>query len=251
MSSSGTRRVAGIRRAPRMPLPVELKKPERQLTQREKVQVKRMIGENIELKFVNAFLTSAASTTTPIITGCTDVAQGDGDSDRTGDRTKLVGTLELRARMQANVDTGDVGQTIAYIRMILFQFHPTSDSQNVSPPRPTAANILLNGPSGAPDILSFYNHDRRQDYAILYDEVHKLTGIAVGGAGAVSSNSGMCQYISRKIPLAKKVRAQMQYQAASQVVATNHIYMMTMSNLASDLQNPTLIWSVKTFFRDG
>lgn len=248
MTTISTRRVAFARRAPRA-LAVEVKKPERVLSQREKLQVKRMIGENIELKYVNSYLTSAASTSTPIITGCTDVAQGDGDSDRNGDRLKLVGTLELRARMQSDIATGDVTQSVSYIRMILFQWHPTSESGGAT--EPTAANVLLNGPSGAPDILSFYNHDQRQNFAILYDEVHKLTGIAYGAASAISGNSGICQYVSRKVPLAKKVRAQMQYQAASTVTATNHIYMMTMSNLAADAQNPTLIWNVKIFYRDA
>lgn len=238
-----------VRRRAARPVAVEMKKPERALSEREKQQVKRLIGENIELKFVNSFLTSAASTSTPIITGCTDIAQGDTDSNRNGDRVKLAGTLELRASMQVDVATGDVTQTLPFIRFILFQWHPTSESGGAT--EPTAANVLLNGPTGAPDVWAFYNHDQRQNYSIIYDEVHRLNGIAIGGAGGLSGNSAMSQYISRKVPLTRAVRLQMQYQAASTVNATNHIYMMTMSNLAADAQNPTIVWNVKIFFRDA
>lgn len=249
MSRFGARGV--VVRARRTPLPVEVKKPERMLTDREKQQVKRMIGDNLELKYVNSYLTEAASTSGGVITGCTDVPQGDGDSDRSGDRIKICGTMEIRGSVRADVATGAVSQTVAYIRTILFQWHPTSDSTFGAASKPTLASILLNGPSGAPDVYSFYAHDSRQNYSILYDETFKPQGIAYGATPTISGNTDNSHYFSRKVPLAKKVRAQLQYSAASSVIATNHIYMMTLSNLASQAQNPRIVWSVKIFYRDG
>lgn len=230
-------------------LSVEVKKPERSLTEREKLQVKRMIGMNEELKYVVPYLTYAASTSTPIVTGLTDIVQGLGDSQRAGDRVKLCGTLELRGSCRADIGTGDTTQSEIYIRTCLFQWHPTSNNGGAT--EPTAGNVFLNGPSGAPDVYSFYNHDQRQNFVILYDEVHTLTGISAGAVLTTTANSGMIQYFHRKIPLAKKIRAQMQFQAASSTDATNHIYMVSMSNLAADAQNPQLLWSCKFFFRDA
>lgn len=242
------RGIKGVKSRAR-PTAVVVKKPQRVLTDREKQQVRRMIDSEVELKFINAYLGSAAVTSTPIITGMTDIAQGDTDSSREGDRVKLVGGINLRGSVFADVATGDVTQTHAIVRLIIFQWHPTSASGGAT--EPTAANVLLDGPSGSPDVYSHYSHDQRQNFSVVYDEVFEPIGVTAGGAGAVNMHSGVQKYFTRRILLAKKIRHQMQFQAASTVNATNHLYFMSMSNLAADAQNPTLIWSTQVFYRDG
>lgn len=207
-----------------------------------------MIASEIELKYINSQLPVAASTSTAIITGLTDIVQGDGDSQRDGDRCKLVGTLELRGAVYADVNPGDVTQTRAFVRLIIFQWHPTSQSGGAT--EPGSADILLTGPTGGVDVWSLYVHDQRQNYSILYDEVFEPVGIAVGAAG-LGVHPGIQKYFHRKVPLGKRIRHQMQFQAASATNATNHLYMLSLSNLAADAQNPNLVWNIKVFFRDG
>lgn len=218
----------------------------KKLNKKQRKQVNRIVDSKSELKFILPFLSSAASTSTPIITGLTDNAQGLGDSEHVGDEVRLCGTLEFKYRL--NVDLGnDLTQQVIFIRVLMFQWHPVSASGGAT--EPTAANILLNGISGAPDTFSMYNHDTRQQYKIMYDRVHKLIG--PGTATTNAYNPDVANQYTRRINLKKKkVHQILRYQAASSTNASNHIYVMTMSSVAADAQNPTLQWMAKVFYRD-
>lgn len=213
----------------------------RTLSKRERVEVNRMIDRKEELKFLAAALTGAASTSTPVITGIIDNAQGITDSEHVGDGIDLNGHIELRVLMQTD-NTGDVTQANAFIRVIMFQWHPTAQSGGATEPGP--GDVLL---SSTPSMLTFYNHDQRQNYTIIYDEVFALSGL-VTAAGTVADSSHIVAVRSFSTA---RLRKHIQYVAASSTTMSNGLYLMTFSNLAADAQNPSIAWGSKVFYRDS
>jgi len=83
-------------------------------------QVKRIVAVREELKFLNAALASALQSTTPIITGIIDNAQGLSDSEHVGDGIMLAGSIQFRATFTADI-TGDGTQSLPFFRVIMFQ----------------------------------------------------------------------------------------------------------------------------------
>lgn len=223
-----------------------------------KNQVRQMLESKldniVELHYVFPSLASTAQTATPIVTGLTDITVDDLDTGRTGDKIALVtskksgtpfsGSLQLRMFLQ--VDLGnDVTQQIAYIRVIIFQWHPQTTSGGATEPTST----LLLG-TAAPTMNSFHWHDTRQMYTVVYDEVFGLIGPGGSIVGALPYNTSVSRHVSAVIPLSS-CQQWLQYSAASATIATNHLYLMSFSNLAADAQNPTLEWAAKLFFTDA
>lgn len=134
----------------------------RKLSKRQAADVKRIIAVGRELKM--GFGTSAVLfNTSNVLTaaGTTfDIAQGVGDSQRVGDKLTWCGSIDLKLEMRNSLAPNVAANNI---RFMIFQWHPNST--------PTVAQILLNGPTGAPDTLSNYNHDNRQQYKIIFDKV--------------------------------------------------------------------------------
>jgi len=215
------------------------------LNKRQTKQVKSIMSRRQELKYTVAGLNLQAMNSTPLIYGITDIAQGDTDTNRNGDRIMLVGKIEVRYK--AAVDPGNtLAQQRVHFRVIIFQWHPVTISGGANEPAPT--DVLLVGASGAIDTTSPYNHDQRQMYKILYDKTDLMIG--PGTVIGLSYNPSMNIFRQRRIST-KRCSKQMQYVAGSSVNASNHIYFMWFADVGASAQNPTISWETKVFFRDS
>lgn len=215
------------------------------LSKKERKAVKKLIRKEQEVKFHIPFENAANMDSTPIIIGCTDISAGTTDNTRIGDKLRLTEKMFFKYTM--NVDVGnDAAQQVILCRLVLFQWHPTTQSGGAT--EPAASDVFINGPSGAVDSQSFYNHDKKQDYTILYDKC-----ITMVGPGTSTSNAYNPSMIKNgfKIVSLKKARKNLQFVATSGVTATNHIYLMYLANVANDLQNPLLTWSAQIFYTDS
>jgi hypothetical protein len=211
----------------------------------QKKQVKKIVQRRQELKYTIPFELGRAMTSTMAILGMTDNTQGITDQTHIGDRLTLTSSFDLRYSLHVDVGN-DAAQQIILARIVCFQWHPVSQSGGAT--EPAATDVFTVGPSTAVDTLSFYNHDKRQDYTILYDRVHRLVG--PGTATSNAYNESMIQYITKKVSL-KRARKNVGYIAASSTTATNHLYIAFIANVATDAQNPLISWNAKVFYRDA
>lgn len=212
----------------------------RALTKRQRADVQNIIHRNQELKYVYFTAAATAVNSTPLFAaGQFDVAQGVTDQDRIGDSIDWCGTTELR--IQVVNGQGATADTYNNVRLIVFQWHPNSV--------PVAANLLLNGPSGAPDIYSALNHDNRQQYLVLFDKTWKTVGPSnntlVQGPNTNATTTGIMHY---RISL-KRATKHVQYVAGS-LTATNRLWTMFVSDSAL-ATHPSVAYTFKSFYRDG
>jgi hypothetical protein len=203
--------------------------------------VKRIINANRELKYFGHVQDYFSVTTTPVLTGVPfDVPQGDEDQERDGDQLTLAGKINFRMAMKTNGSTRNV------VRVIFFQW---KDMSFVTP-YPTTSEVLFNGPTGAIDVYSQYNHDTRFNYTILFDKTYTLVGTGV--ASAVTTYPFMdSSVITRNYHISlKKAKRVVQYRAAGGQ-ATNRIFMIYLSDIPTGSSPPTMTFTSKMFFYDS
>jgi len=210
-----------------------------------KAYVKKTISADVEHKFILPGLAYADQSTTAAITGLTDNVQGITDLQHIGDRLRLDNKMYLKYTIRADTDS-DVNQQLAIVRIIIFQWKNISISGGGS--EPTTADILLTGPSGAIDENSHYNVDQAKSYHIVFDKTHTIVG--QGQLVTNAYNTHMIQHYTRTISLKKCIK-RLDYVAASNTTAKNHLYMCSFSNLAPDAQNPQLTWMCKIPYTDA
>lgn len=214
------------------------------LTLPQKRQVRSMISHNAELKYnFNSSATTAITNTYTISGVPFDIAQGVTDTQRVGDRLTWCGNLEIN--LQVLNGQGATGDIFNNLRVIVFQWHPNQT--------PTAALLLLNGPSGVPDIYSVFNHDNRQMYTVVHDRVYKTVGNA---NAATTPNTNMISTGVRryKINLRKKrypspFQSEVQFVAGG-ATATNRMFVALVSDSAL-ATHPSFTAAWKMFFRDS
>lgn len=207
------------------------------LNPRQKKEVDKIILRNQEIKYFVGGFSASNVTNTAVINGVPfDIPQGDTDSERDGDHLKWLGKVRMNFQMIAN---GSAKHNT--IRLILFQWHPTS----LGTPIPVPSSILLSGPTGSVDIMSHYNHDQRQNYKILYDQVFDLVGDYTVDPAAVTTTTVITKHV--KVSLAK-ARKQVQYNAGG-LQGTNRLFLIYVSDSA--LLHPTLALHAKVFFTDS
>lgn len=162
------------------------------------------------------------------------IAQGDTDSDRTGDRVMLK-KIYLRWNL--------VGyDTYNFVRFMVFQWKP----DNLISPIP--GDILLPGSSGAIDFTSQYNHDKRQMYKIMYDKV--LTTVGDGSQTSLTVypyQSNFIHYNKKTLIIPNK---QLQYDGGSSTIGTNQIYVMAVSDSLVPT-HPLVSYTMKILYTDS
>lgn len=212
----------------------------------QKRAIRKIVQKGYELKWFQPSLSSQAITSAGTVVGMTDIPQGDTDQTRDGDQVSLAGALKLN--YQLDVDLGnDILQQTPTIRIVVFQWHPQTESGGAT--EPTLANLFNNGPSGAPDVYSFFNHDNRFMFTVLLDRIHRLVG--PGGATTLAYNPKVSLIKRHIVKYKKRVRRKIQFSAGSTVIAVNHLYICYLSDLAADAQNPTITWTAKLVFHDN
>jgi len=212
----------------------------RKLNKKQKQEVKRLIATRSELKFwgiqaANSVVPAPAAWVIGIVSA---VPQGDTDSSRDGDRLMWCGTMEFNYQYVNGQAAGS--DTMSNGRVLIIQWHPNSV--------PTVPNILLNGPSGSPDIYSVYNHDLRQQYTVLYDNHVYVVGNEQSAPNAnITPSTGI---IRVRLPTNKWAK-QAQY-AAGTTNGTNQIYIIYGSDTsAAGGARPVIAYSIKIFYRDS
>lgn len=214
-----TRRIRRATRAPRG----------RKLNKREKNEVKRLIAVRQELKFYVSQTSVQTVSSSGVLFQLTNMAQGDTDQDRDGDRLMLKKFFVRGAVQYADVTN--------LFRIIFFQWKPAST--------PTISSILLPGPSTAPDVWSSYAHDSRQQFNILWDKTWHLEGNASAATAPLTPSSQKLF----KVSISRRFAKQLQY-AGGTTTGTNQIYYLAVSDSAA-VSHPTVTMSVKFHFTDS
>jgi len=213
------------------------KKQQPALNPRQKKEVDKIILRNQEVKYFVGGFSASNVTNTAVINGVPfDIPQGDTDTERDGDHLKWLGKVRMNFQMIAN---GSAEHNT--IRLILLQWHPTS----LATPLPVPLSILLTGPTGSVDVMSHYNHDQRQNYKILYDQVFDLASNTTVDAAGITDKIVITKHI--KVSLAK-ARKQVQYVSGG-LQGTNRLFLIYVSDSA--LLHPTLALHSKVFYTDS
>jgi len=127
--------------------------------------IKSKISTELESKFVVTFLSGSPTQATSVAFPITEVSQGLGDSNRTGDAITLV---DLWFSL-----TFVVGDVTNFVRMIIVQWAgPIVAATPLDTP-----DILLNAGSNANNIIAPYNQDNLDGHnlRIIYDKVISLS----------------------------------------------------------------------------
>jgi hypothetical protein len=180
-----------------------------------------------ELKYIRTTLAvNSAVSTTAVIQDLTSISLGDTDTTREGDQVTVT---NLQGIMVADIATSDVtADDTNTIRVIIFQWYSATT--------PTAAEILEN-PVGADHVTSFYRHDTRFQYNILYDELFSL------------SRNGPAN-LHAKFEIKSGFRPKIQYIAGSSFVGQNKIYILYVSDSGA-IEHPGLGFTIKTSYHDS
>lgn len=214
----------------------------RKLNKRQVKDVKRLINRNIELKYFPYVANTTSVTSTGASVGNPfDVPQGNTDTSRNGDSLKWCGKIDFRFEIVNGF--GATADLYNKVRVVIYQFKDAT----ISGQSPIPSQIFINGPSGAIDVLSQYNHDFRHDYHILFDKTYHtaLSTNVANSTQAPNSTTGVKHY---RISL-KKANKVVQYQGGGGQ-ATNRLFLYYISD-SSAATHPTIQYSLKTFFRDG
>lgn len=147
----------------------------------------------------------------PTIHCLTEPPQGLTDSDRVGDRIRLVG-VSIRWRtvldpFVVNPATAQFVNTVQH-RVLLVQWFPTSNT--------IASNDIFDA---SPYYLSHMRWDNRQMFRVLYDKVYSQTQL--------NDSSGVS--FKKYIDFTKNKRREIQYQSGSSH-GTNKVFLVFMSN---------------------
>lgn len=227
------------------------RKRQRKLNDREKDQVKRIVNRHAELKYFTAAPVNGAAVPQAGAGANFDisnVAQGLLDTNRVGDRLEWCGKMDIYLQIVGPESlTGLVNDIYNTVRFIIFQYHPHA----VGGTSPVPTEILLNGPTGAIDVGSQYNHDQRQNYKILYDRVFTLVNnqnSTVGGTGFTAMQNNHVHTCKFRVSL-KNAKKDAQFNAAG-TNGTNKIFYFMISDSAA-APNPTYSLITKIFFRDS
>jgi len=183
----------------------------KKVTKSVKRYVKKTINNNVETKYLITRLNDFVYTT-QYFKNLTLVPQGLTDSDRVGDKLKMV---SLKYKMNVQRRSGN------QIRIIFFQWKTNTAVYNpsVSNPQDLILGPGVNGTQA--DICSFPIWDRKSEYTILKDISYQWDDISERDI----------HYFSGSLNL-KKISRNLKFDSGS-LNAMNHIYVMTVGNGAS------------------
>lgn len=229
-----------VSRAPRTPATTPTLKRRRMsgtsLSAKQAAQVRRIIERNSELKYIAFGVVPTTFSFGMTLLAFPAITQGVTDSERVGDRLNWCGHIDLKIRFLLSLTST---QPSTNFRIMVIQWHPTGV--------PTAANILIAGPSGGPDPMSQITHDNRQQVTVLFD---KLFNCSVNSVGFANDNfeSGIRYF---KIPL-KRAAKQCQFVAGG-ATATNLFYLLVGHDdgVSATTARPAYSYDLKIVYRDA
>lgn len=211
-------------------LKVVVARPPAPLNERQSKQVKRMMSVRSELKYHSKTFNnqSFGIGTGFYLVDLTDVAQGQTDTTRIGDKATLS-RIEYTYSLIPTLAT----QTNV-VRIMFFQYKPNDAAVLTS-----IDGIVDNGPSGILDPWSPYDHDFKTDYTILSDKMYTM-----------NPNGEMVKtQKTRYLPI-KKARKDLTYVAGA-TFGGNHIYMAVWSNGLLGTNPVQITGRTRIFYRDA
>lgn len=194
------------------------------LNKTQELQVRRIIARQQELKTFVKGAVGVSNSNVPTIVSLTDIPLGQTDNSRIGNHVhlkSLAGWFHFIA--------GDATNTM---RCILFKWKE-NDTYNT----PTAAQILANGPTGAPDVFSSYNRDSPGNFTILKD------WYMIGSTGTSSP------FLIQKKQLSIKLTGKAQFWSDVGTTGTNKIYLMFISD-SSAVTHPSVSYNTEVGYSD-
>ena len=210
----------------------------RALTKRQKTEVTRLIHRQQELKYFAATAAAGAITNAMGLASAPfDVPQGDSDQTRDGDQLTWAGHIDFT--MQMVNGQGATGDNYNNMRLVFLQWHPNTT--------PAVGDIFINGPSGAADVYSQYNHDKRSMFTILWD--NRFTTVGNANAATTANTDSVTTGVLRYRISLKKAQKTVQFSGGT-TSGTNRLYLAFVSDSAL-ATHPTLAYSTKVVFRDS
>lgn len=188
------------------------------LNARQKVQVKRLIGNQQELKYFPVYAGYATVNASGAITKWSSIAQGDTVTTRDGSEI-CFREIDLRFTVfptSAAVMTGNA------FRIIVFQWKP--DDAVSTPAVSTILDTAFTQPCFSPT-----RFETRQQFRVLFDRLYRVYN---GGPGAAGVHVHL-----------RKAAKKMRYTGG--VTGTNMIYVLVISDAA--VQTPS--WSYGGYLR--
>lgn len=216
-------------------------KTQSKLNERQKRQVKRLIGSRVETKHINVRTTLGVSAT-GYIGDVTNCVQGLDDHERIGTEIMLK-SINLNYQLRCGDETNEV-------RVMLVQWG--EDTKNGI--LPTFQDVL--NPNAPSYLTANHNFQDAKTFKILYDRIHSLAGDgAVGGAAYVISPYGPASVTNQRIRIfGKKLSKKVHFEEgpSPEVDGLNKIYLMVISDSASlSLVHPYMEYDCLINFTDA
>lgn len=199
-----------------------------------KKQVLNVVMGAAEKKYYSLAVDAVAVDSAGTVTDLTPIPQGVTVNSRVGDSLYMT-SLEFNYQTVGALGTDN--NRVSYIRVILFQWYPSST--------PSASNILLT--TGVNSIIAPYNHDKRFEFKILYDKTHTMFNTVNLGTGWSNLDGAVCPKVKTMVIGGFRHKVNFSPGLTSGV---NKLYCLVLSNGASgNLPN----WSAvsKLNFKDA
>jgi len=223
MSSFRKQRMGNAKSRPK-PLPNNTQNLKREIVK----EVKASLASQEETKLFDVNVSAATVGSGGTITALSNMAQGVGVRQRTGDDV-LHKSISLTYQLvQLNADI------YSDTRIIVFEWMP-----NTGLLVPVLADILDN--TAAIGLYSHYTWDLRDQYKILYDKIHSLSGLTT----APTANSNV-NVLNHKIRL-PKVKAEY---ATAATTGSKQIYSLWISDSAI-APFPVISWTSRYNYTDA
>lgn len=130
-----------------------------------KAEAIKVLKKRTELKYHNTQQYFGTLDLNGYIMDLSDMAIGNTDSTRNGDRVCPV-SLRVRSRASPTAD-GFMTAGLGQYRIIVFRWNRSTT--------PAVGDVLQNGPGTPYGIIAQYQHDQRNEFNILYDHVVQCT----------------------------------------------------------------------------
>lgn len=191
---------------------------------RMRAEVQKALKKEVELKYfaiADNTYGAVSYNGTDFFQAMCNVPQGDTDQDRDGDRLHIV---NLHYRI--GIKTGTTTPT--FLRIVCFQWYPQSV--------PVYATIFIDQHNTSNAPLTDFNHDTRDQYHILSDDLVQVDNVA---------HPACC--VERHIK--SGFRPNVQYVAGSTTAMSNQLFISCTSDVAAN--GPQVVLSAKLLFTDA
>lgn len=141
------------------------------LSKQQKSQVKALVKGVQQLKFFNTSNASQLVDWAGAIVAISNPTQGNGDTQRNGDTIKCT-SLNITYSLRNPATGPNLEQ---YCRFIIFRWLPLDSTAPV-------LGDIMNMTGNAIALYSQYNDDRRDQFEVLYDRLHRISSDQIGGS---------------------------------------------------------------------